>query len=62
MDWNFALMSYGNTWRRLRKVFASKLGIRKAFVNYGSIQETYNGTASMSVAQSPEDFLKHLRL
>lgn len=62
MDWNFALMSYGNTWRRLRKVFASKLGIRKAFVNYGSIQERITGRLLCRLAQSPEDFLKHLRL
>ncbi|KLO16916.1 cytochrome P450 [Schizopora paradoxa] len=62
MDWNFGLMPYGNLWRRLRKVFTSKLGIRKAFVNYAEVQQGVMGQLLRRLEHSPEDFLDHLRL
>ncbi len=60
-DWNFAFLSYGESWKSHRKTFVSKFGIRKA-VDYLELQENLTKQVLRRLLRTPENFLDHLQL
>ncbi|KAF8513886.1 cytochrome P450 [Gautieria morchelliformis] len=59
-DWSFALMRYGNKWRRLRKMFHQKFHLTAATA-YTNVQAKHTQELLHRLHESPEDFLQHFR-
>jgi len=60
-DWNFAFSPYGEDWRRQRKTFVSRFGIKKA-LDYLELQESMTKQVLRRLLQTPDDFYNHLQL
>lgn len=61
VDWNIAFVPYGERWRRRRKTFVSRFGIRKAD-DYSELQESMTKKSLRRLLHTPEDFLELLQL
>ncbi|KLO17676.1 cytochrome P450 [Schizopora paradoxa] len=61
VDWNMALIPHNEVWRRQRKVFVSRFGIRRVG-NYKELQESMTRQTLHRLLKNPEDFLELLHL
>ena len=60
-SWDLALFSYGNQWRRARRLFHEFLNV-KAVTNFDDYQSKYAYRFLSRLADTPDDFLHHAQL
>ncbi|THH08956.1 hypothetical protein EW145_g2353 [Phellinidium pouzarii] len=61
LNWIFALMPYGNIWRKHRRLFVSMFGPSDAHI-FNPVQEHASTRLLERLLKKPEDFRDHIRL